>query len=217
MGRSRVCRHEEGLLLFLGRADVHLYVIWELELSPDVLRAAGPHLHWEFFRCRSAAGVAAVMVSEAAKIYHCLVCFFSSFMTRQILVLAYCGATQGGVGTKGRRESLTGESGRLDYPLQLQLWLGQPQENPSYSISFACQETKEAWLKNEVQQNVKRPFSTTGHLSSVLSILALICTWEVMQHSSPPPWLLWIKMQKTGEGDLGLKGFPYTAAIALGA
>lgn len=120
----------------------------------------------------------------------CLVCFFPSFMTWQITVLAYCGATQGCVGTKGRRESLTGGSGRLDCPSQLQLWLGQPQQNPNYSITFSCQETKEAWLRNKVQQNVKRPFSTTGHHSSVLSVLALICTLELMQRSSPPFWVL---------------------------
>lgn len=67
--RSRVCNHEECPLLFLTRATIHPYIIQELESSPNILRALGPHLHWELLTRRSTASVAAVMGNKAAKIY----------------------------------------------------------------------------------------------------------------------------------------------------
>lgn len=68
--RSRVCNHEECPLLFLTRATIHPYIIQELESSPNVLRALGPHFHWELLTRRSTASIAAVMGNKAAKIYH---------------------------------------------------------------------------------------------------------------------------------------------------
>lgn len=67
--RSRVCNHEECPLLFLTRATIHPYIIQELESSSNVLRALGPHLHWELLTRRSIASIAAVMGNKEAKIY----------------------------------------------------------------------------------------------------------------------------------------------------
>lgn len=172
--RSRMCRHEEGLLLFLTRADIHPYVIWKLESSPNLLRAVRPHLHWEFLTCRSADGIATVMGSETAKIYQSYFGLLFPFIHDQ--TDPWLGSLVGHTKRcqhKGREGEPDSGAVALDCPLQLQLWLGQPQQNPSYSVAFACQETKEARLKKKVQQNVKRPFLSTGHLSSVLSVSAL--------------------------------------------
>lgn len=145
--RSRVCRHKEGLLL--TRADVHPYIIWELESSPNVLRAVGPHLHWEFLTCRSTAGVATVTGSGTAKIYQSF--FWFAFPPG----LAHCVATQAASAQRDRGRAWLG-AGVPGCPLQLQLWLGQPRQTPSYSVTFACQKTKEARLKKKVQQNSKK-------------------------------------------------------------
>lgn len=126
--RSRVCRHEEGLLLFLTRADVHPCVIWELESSPYVQRAVGPHLYWEFLTCRSAAGVAAVMGSETAQIYHSPFGLFFPFIHYQTdpWLGSLCGHTKQ-CQHKGKEGEPDWGSGTPDCPLKLQLWLGQPQ------------------------------------------------------------------------------------------
>lgn len=77
MARSRV-----GALLFLTRATTHPYIIRELESSPNVLRAVGPHLHWELLTRRSTAGRASVNGTKGTKSYHTfllLFFFLSSF------------------------------------------------------------------------------------------------------------------------------------------
>lgn len=71
MARSRV-----GALLFLTRATTHPYIIRELESSPNVLRAVGPHLHWELLTRRSTAGRASVNGTKGTKSYHTFLLFF---------------------------------------------------------------------------------------------------------------------------------------------
>lgn len=111
MARSRV-----GALLFLTRATTHPYIIRELESSPNVLRAVGPHLHWELLTRRSTAGRASVNGTKGTKSYHTflLLLFFffvffqHSFTISQIPGLAHCVAAQSRVGPKERRESMAG-------------------------------------------------------------------------------------------------------------